>query len=108
MRKFATVLALSLAATHGLPTPRSSIAKKDEAKDVDASRFLRGISIVNFVRKPLSDGSDFRHCEDEDEDSEDPRDEARSPYIRERPGKNQTKNTEQNSACSSSPLLAPP
>ena len=27
--------------------------------------------IVNFVRKPLSDGSDFRHCEDEDEDSED-------------------------------------
>ena len=35
--------------------------------------------IVNFVRKPLSDGSDFRHCEDEDEDSEDPRDEARSP-----------------------------
>ena len=42
MRKFATVLALSLAATHGLPTPRSSIAKKDEAKDVDASRFLSG------------------------------------------------------------------
>ena len=62
----------------------------------------------NFVRKPLSDGSDFRHCEDEDEDSEDPRDEARSPYIRERPGKNQTKNTEQNSARSSSPSLAPP
>ena len=64
--------------------------------------------IVNFVRKPLSDGSDFRHCEDEDEDSEDPRDEARSPYIRERPEKNQSKNTEHNPACSSSPLLAPP
>ena len=59
MRKLATVLALSLAATHGLPTPRgSAIAKKDEAKD-DAPRFLRGgISkdgdeAVNPGRKPL-------------------------------------------------------
>ena len=36
-----------------------------------------------------------------------PRDEARSP-IRERPEKKQTKNTEQNSECSSSLSLAPP
>ncbi len=57
MRKLATVLALSLAATHGLPTPRGSIAKKDEAKD-DAPRLRGGISkdvdeAVNPGRKPL-------------------------------------------------------
>ena len=43
MRKLATVLALSLAATHGLPTPRGSVIAKTE--DVDEA--------VNLGRKPL-------------------------------------------------------
>ena len=100
MRKLATVLALSLAATHGLPRG-SVIAKNEDNEAVNSGRkpLMGSISPPGFVGGAFS--PTFRKGD------------TQTFYFDYVDGfvcteKNQSKNTEQNSACSSSLSLAPP